>query len=63
MIFFGGSKTMASQTVENYVKTILLLDIKSPQRPVSTGQIASALSVSPGTVTSILEIISDTNLI
>ena len=54
---------MASQTVENYVKTILLLDIKSPQRPVSTGQIASALSVSPGTVTSILEIISDTNLI
>ena len=38
---------MPSETVENYLKAILLLDMKSARHSVSTGEIAAALSVSP----------------
>jgi DtxR family Mn-dependent transcriptional regulator len=44
-----------SLTVENYVKTIWQLMATQEGRPASTGQIATALGVAPGTVTSMLK--------
>ena len=46
---------MPSLTVENYVKTIYQITAAQDGRPASTGQIAAALDVSPGTVTSMLK--------
>jgi len=44
-----------SLTVENYVKTIYQIMAAQSGQPASTGQIAAALDVSPGTVTSMLK--------
>jgi DtxR family Mn-dependent transcriptional regulator len=44
-----------SLTVENYVKTIYQITAAQAGQPASTGQIATALDVSPGTVTSMLK--------
>jgi len=46
---------VASLTVENYVKTIEQITSSQEGRPATTGQIAAALGVSPGTVTSMLK--------
>ncbi len=46
---------MPSLTVENYVKAIYQISATQEDQPVSTGQLASALGVSPGTVTSMLK--------
>lgn len=46
---------MASLTVENYVKAIHRISAAQEGRPATTGQIAAALGVSPGTVTSMLK--------
>ncbi|MFM7205326.1 MAG: metal-dependent transcriptional regulator [Planctomycetaceae bacterium] len=46
---------MPSLTVENYVKTIEQITGGQDGRPATTGQIAAALGVSPGTVTSMLK--------
>ena len=46
---------MPSLTVENYVKTIYQITAAQAGQPASTGQIAAALDVSPGTVTSMLK--------
>ncbi len=46
---------MPSLTVENYVKTIEQIASGQEGRPATTGQIAAALGVSPGTVTSMLK--------
>lgn len=46
---------MPSLTVENYVKTIEQITGGQGGRPATTGQIAAALGVSPGTVTSMLK--------
>ncbi len=46
---------MPSLTVENYVKTIFQISTDQEGKPASTGQIASALGVLPGTVTSMLK--------
>ena len=46
---------MPSLTVENYVKTIYQITTAQEGRAASTGQIAAALGVSPGTVTSMLK--------
>ncbi len=46
---------MPSLTVENYVKTIYQIMAAQNGQPASTGQIATALAVSPGTVTSMLK--------
>jgi DtxR family Mn-dependent transcriptional regulator len=46
---------VASLTVENYAKTIYQISVAQEGRPASTGQIAAALGVSPGTVTSMLK--------
>ena len=46
---------MASLTVENYVKAIHLIAAAQLGSAVTTGQVATALDVSPGTVTSMLK--------
>lgn len=53
---------MASLTVENYVKAIFLLAQEQDVPAVATGQIAAALGVLPGTVTSMLKTLDDSNL-
>lgn len=54
---------MPSLTVENYVKTIYLIASERPERTaVATGELAQALSVSPGTVTGMLKTLSEANL-
>jgi DtxR family Mn-dependent transcriptional regulator len=51
-----------SLTIENYVKTIYGL-CQQPEGPAAaTGQIAEALAVSPGTVTSMLKTLKDSGL-
>jgi DtxR family transcriptional regulator, Mn-dependent transcriptional regulator len=52
---------MASLTVENYVKTIYQL-AEPADSAVATGQIATALGVLPGTVTSMLKTLDESNL-
>ena len=54
---------MPSLTVENYVKTIALIATRGrTSDAVSTGVLAQALSVSPGTVTGMLKTLSEANL-
>jgi DtxR family Mn-dependent transcriptional regulator len=53
---------MPSLTVENYVKTIYLLAQQGRVAEVATGNIAAALGVLPGTVTSMLKTLDDSNL-
>lgn len=53
---------MASLTIENYVKTIYLICANHADQPAATGQLAEALSVSPGTVTSMLKALSESGL-
>ena len=54
---------MASLTVENYVKTIYMIAArKSGSDSVATGELALALSVSPGTVTGMLKTLSEAAL-
>ncbi len=53
---------MPSLTVENYVKTIYLLCAQDSDGQAATGQIAAALGVSPGTVTSMLKTLSESGL-
>jgi DtxR family Mn-dependent transcriptional regulator len=52
---------MASLTVENYVKTIYQL-AEAGGAAVATGQIAAALGVLPGTVTSMLKTLDESQL-
>jgi DtxR family Mn-dependent transcriptional regulator len=54
---------LASLTIENYVKTIHELCARQEGRAAATGQIATALNVSPGTVTSMLKTLSDSALV
>lgn len=53
---------MPSLTVENYLKATLQLCIETHSDSVTTGQLATALHVSPGTVTSMLKTLSDSGL-
>ena len=53
---------MPSLTVENYIKTIFQICL-SGDGQAATGQLASALGVSPGTVTSMLKTLSESNLV
>jgi DtxR family transcriptional regulator, Mn-dependent transcriptional regulator len=54
--------TVASLTVENYAKTIYQITAGQDGRPATTGQIAAALGVSPGTVTSMLKTLDGARL-
>lgn len=53
---------MASLTVENYVKAIFQICSQTGTR-AATGQVASALNVSPGSVTSMLKTLSESGLV
>lgn len=53
---------MPSLTIENYVKEIYQISIQAPEKAASTGAIATALEVSPGTVTSMMKTLSETGL-
>ena len=53
---------MPSLTVENYVKTIFQICAEADEQPAATGRLAAALGVSPGTVTSMLKTLSESNL-
>ena len=53
---------MPSLTVENYVKTIFQICFAQSGRAAGTGQVAAALNVSPGSVTSMLKTLSESGL-
>jgi DtxR family Mn-dependent transcriptional regulator len=53
---------MASLTVENYAKAIYQLAQQTGADAVATGQIATALGVLPGTVTSMLKTLDESKL-
>jgi DtxR family transcriptional regulator, Mn-dependent transcriptional regulator len=53
---------MPSLTVENYAKAIYQLGQQSGSDAVATGQIANALGVLPGTVTSMLKTLDESQL-
>ena len=53
---------MPSFTVENYVKAIYQLAYMADDGAVATGQISAALGVLPGTVTSMLNTLDESNL-
>lgn len=54
---------MPSLTVENYVKAIYQLGLAGGGEAVTTGRLATALAVSPGTVTSMLKTLSESALV
>lgn len=54
---------MPTSTVEDYLKHILLAEQEHPGERVSTGQIASRLALSPGTVTAMLKALADGGLL
>ncbi len=54
---------MTSLTVENYLKAILQIGIRTQVEWVLTGQLATALHVSPGTVTSMLKSLAEAGLV
>jgi len=54
---------MPTSTVEDYLKHILLAEQEAPGERVGTGQIASRLELSPGTVTAMLKALADGGLL
>lgn len=52
-------QSMTTLTVENYLKSMLQTSQRTGADWVTTGQLASALSVSPGTVTSMMKTLAD----
>ena len=53
---------MPSLTVENYLKAILQISMRTGNEWVSPGQLAASLNVAPGTVTSMLKTLSESEL-
>lgn len=53
---------MTTLTVENYLKTAWQIAARQESPWVTTGQLAAALQVSPGTVTSMLKTLAETGL-
>lgn len=60
-VCFAGSTNLASLTIENYLKTIYQIS-GAADAPALTGQLAAALEVAPGTVTSMLRTLSESGL-
>ena len=56
------SRSVASLTIENYVKAIYQISAGQDWRAAATGQLADALGVSPGTVTSMLKTLGESGL-
>ncbi len=57
------SVAVATSTVEDYLKRIYLEQQVAPGERVPTGQIALALSVTPGTATSMIKTLADSGLV
>jgi DtxR family Mn-dependent transcriptional regulator len=57
-----GAGLLPSLTVENYVKTIYQICLRQSGEPAATGQVATQLEVSPGSVTSMLKTLSEAGL-
>lgn len=53
---------MPSLTVENYLKAVLQLSLRNRAEWISTGELAEAMHVSPGTVTSMLKTLAAAKL-
>lgn len=53
---------MASLTIENYVKAIYQTCARQGNEPAATGQLASVLGISPGSVTSMLKTLGESGL-
>jgi DtxR family Mn-dependent transcriptional regulator len=54
---------MATSTVEDYLKQILLAQQRQPDRLVSTGAVATKLDVAPGTATAMIKTLADSGLV
>jgi DtxR family transcriptional regulator, Mn-dependent transcriptional regulator len=54
---------VATSTVEDYLKAILLEEEREPGVPVATGRLATLLAVTPGTVTAMLKTLADSSLV
>lgn len=54
---------MATSTVEDYLKAILVEEQRSPDALVTTGRIAAACQVAPGTATSMVKTLADSSLV
>lgn len=54
---------MATSTVEDYLKAILLEEEREPGSPIATGRLATLLAVTPGTVTAMLKTLADSGLV
>lgn len=50
---------MTTQTVENYLKAVLQTTLRTSVEWVTTGQLAASMSVSPGTVTSMMKTLAE----
>lgn len=57
-----GAEVLASLTVEKYVKAILNISQQTGSQLATTGRLATVLSVSPGTVTSMLKTLDESGL-
>ena len=54
---------MATSTVEDYLKCILMEEQHGPGRLVATGRIAESLDVAPGTVTAMVKTLAESGLL
>jgi DtxR family Mn-dependent transcriptional regulator len=54
---------MPTSTVEDYLKCIYVEERRAGGAPVSTGRIAAALHVAPGTVTAMMKTLTDAGLV
>jgi DtxR family Mn-dependent transcriptional regulator len=54
---------MATSTVEDYLKQILMLEQQGASERASNGEIASALDVTPGSVTTMVKALADAGLV
>jgi DtxR family Mn-dependent transcriptional regulator len=54
---------MPTSTVEDYLKQILMLEQQGPSARASNGAIASALAVTPGSVTTMVKALADAGLV
>ena len=54
---------MPTSTVEDYLKCIYLVSQREPAQLVSTGRIATALKVAPGTVTAMMKTLTESGLV
>ena len=57
------NRPMPTSTVEDYLKHILLAEQERPGERAATGQLATRLGLSPGTVTAMLKALADSGLV